>query len=85
MNEQRVDVSARRDVIWQDATVAADYRQARRGLPFADAHFEIADRIIQAHGLDVRWVLDLGAGDGMALAAMVGAVSLWRKGRTRSS
>lgn len=61
----------RRDVVWQQPAIAAGYLEARRGIPFADAHFEIADRIIQAHGLDVRRVLDLGAGDGLAVAALI--------------
>lgn len=61
----------RRDVAWQDASTAATYREARRGIPFADAHFEIARQIIRAHGLDVRRVLDLGAGDGMATADLL--------------
>lgn len=71
MTEQRVDASPRRDVIWQDSVVAATYRQARRGIPFADDHFEIANRAIRAHGLVVRRVLDLGAGDGFAIAALL--------------
>lgn len=61
----------RRDVVWQQPAIAAGYLEARRGIPFADAHFEIAVRIIQAHGLDVRRVLDLGAGDALAVAALI--------------
>jgi SAM-dependent methyltransferase len=56
----------RKDVAWQDADIAATYRQARLGIPFADAHFEIVHQIIRAHEVEVRCVLDLGAGDGMA-------------------
>lgn len=62
----------RRDVIWQQEAVAANYREARRGIPFADVHFDIVRQIIEAHELDVRRVLDLGCGDGIATSALVG-------------
>lgn len=61
----------RKDVVWQRPSVVATYRLARRGIPFADVHFDIVRRVIQAHGLDVRRVLDLGSGDGMATSALV--------------
>lgn len=71
MSEEYVDAGARRDVIWQDSAIAATYRQARRGIPFANDHFDIANRAILAHGIDVRRILDLGAGDGIAVAALL--------------
>lgn len=61
----------RRDVAWRDAAIAATYREARRGIPFADVHFDIARQVIRAHQLDVRSVLDLGAGDGVATTALL--------------
>lgn len=61
----------RKDVVWQCPTVAADYRQARHGIPFADVHFDIVQQIIEAHVLVVRRVLDLGAGDGIATSALL--------------
>lgn len=61
----------RKDVVWQCPSVAANYRLARRGIPFADVHFDIVRQVIQAHGLDVRRVLDLGSGDGMAISALL--------------
>lgn len=63
--------SERRDVAWQDASIAATYRQARRGIPFADAHFVIVRQVIAAHALEVRRVLDLGAGDGIATSELL--------------
>ncbi len=62
----------RRDVVWQEAPVVSRYLEDRRGIPFVDAHFEITNNIIRAHELDVRRVLDLGAGDGIAVAALLG-------------
>jgi tRNA (cmo5U34)-methyltransferase len=57
---------ARGDVIWQDAAVAANYRVSSQSIPFADVHFDIMHRVIDAAGVEVRNVLDLGAGDGIA-------------------
>ncbi len=61
----------RLDVAWQREDIAATYRMARRGIPFADAHFTIARQVIRAHELDVRRVLDLGSGDGIATAELL--------------
>lgn len=71
MGTDIVSDKGRRDVAWRDAAIAATYREARRGIPFADAHFEIARQVIRAHELNVRSVLDLGAGDGIATAALL--------------
>ena len=62
----------RRDVVWQQAPIAARYLADRRGIPFLEAHFEVVGQIIRAHDLEVRRVLDLGAGDGIAVAALLG-------------
>ncbi len=61
----------RLDVAWQREDIAATYRMARRGIPFADAHFTITRQVIQAHELDVRRVLDFGSGDGIATAELL--------------
>jgi len=58
----------RRDVVWQDASTTASYHQSRQGIPFADAHFDIAERVLRAHDVEVHSVLDLGCGDGIATA-----------------
>lgn len=61
-------MAARHDTIWQDASVAANYGVSRTAIPFVDMHFEVMHRLIDAAGIEVRNVLDLGAGDGIATA-----------------
>lgn len=61
-------MTARHDTIWQDASVAANYGVSRTAIPFVDMHFEVMHRLIAAAGIEVRNVLDLGAGDGIATA-----------------
>ncbi len=61
----------RKDVIWQAAETAANYHRSRRAIPYADDHFDITERVLIAHGIEVRSVLDLGCGDGLATQAMV--------------
>lgn len=56
----------RGDVIWQDASVAANYQISSKAIPFVDVHFEMMHRVIEAAGVEVRNVLDLGAGNGIA-------------------
>jgi tRNA (cmo5U34)-methyltransferase len=57
---------ARGDVIWQDAAVATNYQVSSKSIPFVDVHFEIMHRVIEAAGVEVRNLLDLGAGNGIA-------------------
>jgi len=59
-------VTSRADVIWQQSSVAADYHASRTGIPFADVHFDMMHRLLDAAGLTVHRLLDLGAGDGIA-------------------
>lgn len=72
MSTTTTDHQDRKDVIWQQETVAANYREARRGIPFVDVHFDIVQQVIEAHELSVHRVLDLGCGDGIATAALLG-------------
>jgi tRNA (cmo5U34)-methyltransferase len=65
------DAGIRKDVVWQRADTANNYHQSRRGIPFAEAHFEITERILRAHGVEVQRLLDLGSGDGIATQAMI--------------
>lgn len=58
----------RQDTIWQDAAVAANYGASRSAIPFVDVHFEIMHRLLNESGLEVKNLLDLGAGDGIATA-----------------
>jgi ubiquinone/menaquinone biosynthesis C-methylase UbiE len=61
----------RKDVAWQRADTATSYHQSRKGIPFADAHFDITERVLRAHQLEVQRMLDLGSGDGIATQAML--------------
>ncbi len=62
---------ARRDVIWQEADTTTNYHRARPGIPFADAQFDIVERVLTAHKVEVECLLDLGCGDGIATEAML--------------
>ena len=64
-------MTARQDVIWQDAAVAANYGASRSAIPFVDVHFEIMHRLLNEAGIKVRNLLDLGAGDGLATAEVM--------------
>lgn len=64
----------RHDVVWQHEDVAESYFASRRGIPLADVQLDVMRRLIEEHQLDVRTLLDLGAGDGAAAAA----VHSWR-------
>jgi ubiquinone/menaquinone biosynthesis C-methylase UbiE len=59
-------VEARNDTIWQDASVVANYQVSSKSIPFVDVHFEIMHRLIDAAGIEVRNLLDLGAGNAIA-------------------
>ena len=59
-------MTARNDTIWQDAAVATNYQVSSKSIPFVDVHFEIMHRVIEASGVEVRNLLDLGAGNGIA-------------------
>lgn len=60
------NAESRGDTIWQDAAVAANYQVSSKTIPFVDVHFEMMHRVIEAAGVEVRNVLDLGAGNGIA-------------------
>lgn len=59
-------MDVRNDTIWQDASVVANYQVSSQSIPFVDVHFEIMHRVIEASGVEVRNLLDLGAGNGIA-------------------
>lgn len=61
---------ARKDVVWQRADTTDNYHQSRKGIPYAEAQFEITERVLRAYGVEVRNMLDLGCGDGIATQAM---------------
>lgn len=56
----------RNDTIWQDASVVANYQVSSQSIPFVEVHFEIMHRLLDAAGIEVRNLLDLGAGNGIA-------------------
>lgn len=51
--------------------MAANYGAIKGDIPFVDVHFEIMHRLLNAAGLEVRQVLDLGAGDGIVTAEVM--------------
>lgn len=59
-------MESRNDTIWQDAATVANYQVSSKAIPFVDVHFEIMHRLIDAAGIEVRDLLDLGAGNGIA-------------------
>lgn len=60
----------RYDQVWRRASVASSYHAIRKGIPFADAQFAVAHRLLDVAGIQVRNLLDLGAGDGLATAVI---------------
>lgn len=70
MSTVTIDHPDRKDVVWQMSSTTSSYHKSRPGIPFADAQFDIAARVLQAHGVWVRTVLDLGCGDGVAMQEM---------------
>ena len=62
---QRPGGCARTDMVWQEALVADAYHAFRTGIPFADVHFDVMNRLLAAAGIQVVTLLDLGAGDGI--------------------
>lgn len=78
MSTAMTDQPDRKDVVWQEVNTTASYHKSRPGIPFADAQFDIAARVLEAHGVRVRTVLDLGCGDGVAMQEMASRFPLER-------
>lgn len=70
MSISSIGTGGRRDVIWRNADTTDNYHRSRPGIPFADAQFDIVERVLQAHGVEVKRLLDLGCGDGIATEAI---------------
>lgn len=68
-----VDGPSPTESVWQQAQTTTWYQQARSGIPFADAQFDVAMDVLHAHGATVSRVLDLGSGDGIATATLADA------------
>ncbi|HVL25875.1 MAG TPA: class I SAM-dependent methyltransferase [Thermomicrobiales bacterium] len=66
MKADDASIPTRTDLIWRRASVASEYHASRKGIPFADAHFAVMHQLLDAAGITVRNLLDLGAGDGIA-------------------
>jgi ubiquinone/menaquinone biosynthesis C-methylase UbiE len=64
------ETRTRHDVVWQREDTTRSYFASRRGIPLADVQLDVMRRLIEEHKLDVRTLLDLGAGDGAAAAAV---------------
>jgi len=61
-----------RDAVWQRPDIAEGYLdQTRQVIPLADAQLDVMHRLLDAHGVTVHTLLDLGAGDGHAAAAVM--------------
>ncbi|MGI8963336.1 MAG: class I SAM-dependent methyltransferase [Thermomicrobiales bacterium] len=71
MTVQVVAPHARKDVVWQQADTTANYHRSRQAVPFAEAQFEIVERVLRAHEVEVLHMLDLGCGGGIATQAMI--------------
>ena len=63
--------SDRRDVVWQQAGTVANYLDTtRQAIPLAAEQLDAMARVFRAFDVPTRSVLDLGAGDGFAAAAI---------------
>lgn len=51
--------------------MAANYGAIKGDIPFVDVHFEIMHRLLNSAGVEVRQLLDLGAGDGIVTAEVM--------------
>ena len=72
MNAQTDAAYPRGDAIWQRPEVAEGYlAQTRQVIPLADEQIDVLHRLLDAHGVTVRTLLDLGAGDGFAAEAVM--------------
>ncbi len=63
--------STRNDVAWQREDTVASYGQSRQGIPFTEEQFDLVERVLRAHDVTPRRLLDLGCGDGIATQALV--------------
>ena len=62
----------RGDAIWQRPEVAQGYlNQTRQVIPLADEQLDVLYRVLDAHEVTVHTLLDVGAGDGFAAAAVM--------------
>ncbi len=60
------------DRVWQDARVAKTYLTGvRRAIPLAAEQIDVVLRLVEARGLPVGRVLDLGCGDGFLAAPIL--------------
>ena len=71
MNAPTDTAYPRGDAIWQRPEVAEGYlAQTRQVIPLANEQIDVLHRLLDAHGVTVRTLLDLGAGDGFAAEAV---------------
>lgn len=62
----------RRDVVWQEPTLVAEFVRERRGaVPYGADQLAMMTRVIAAAGRPVRRVLDVGCGSGVVTTAML--------------
>lgn len=64
-------MTIRQDTIWQDQAAVDGFNAITGDIPFTDVHFDILHRLLAEIELEVRNLLDLGAGDGIATAEVM--------------
>lgn len=70
---------SRRDRFWRDERTVANYLDtSRQAIPLANEQLDATYRVIEAFGIPVRTVLDVGAGDGVAAEAIARAFPVER-------
>lgn len=72
MTQQSETESVKRQDVWALPDVAANYLdRSRQAIPLADEQLDVMLRLLAAHDVTVRQLLDLGAGDGHAAAVVM--------------
>lgn len=63
---------SRGDAVWQRPDIAEGYlAQTRQVIPLGDEQLDVMHRLLDAHGVTVHTLLDVGAGDGYAATAVM--------------
>lgn len=78
MASQSLAPDERRDTLWKHPDTVRGYEKSRPSVPFEQEEFDIVRRVLEAHDVTPALILDLGAGDGLATAAMIGLMPVER-------
>ncbi len=71
MTSQSITAGERRDTLWKHPDTVRGYEKSRPSVPYDQEEFDIVRRVLEAHSVTPAMMLDLGAGDGLATAAIV--------------